>query len=564
MPTPQKFRLNVTAKAVVLIAGLGIMSALANWFCLQRLDRLDEINSALVNQLAPARLALTEAKIAVASVGLATYKMAATTDTDTVREAIEERDGQVTAAKAWLNGVKAYLPEGTGDVQGMLVRLDLVNAIANSVHTLSKDGDRERARVMLEFKFDPALVDAATSINRLINILGGEANVAVAVAAAEKAWTYNVVLSVLIGGTLATIVVAMLLAHRSVAGPLRRLANVMREITQGRFETPIDGLRRADEVGTMARAVLVFRDNAIALLEAQQLRHRAREQAAADKRSALDRLAGSFETKILSVTAALASAAAQLDESARSMSGAADESGSHARSAAVVAEETTAVARTVSNAIDELSMAMRDIDSQLASAAAVVVEATRRADVAVTNADGLSLAVGDIDKVASMIQAIASQTNLLALNATIEAARAGDAGRGFAVVAQEVKSLAGQTTQALADIKDKTRTVRGIIDGVCGATQLMSNVISQIEGVSRAITSSVALQSEATHKIAETVDGAASRTRQVANSVAGVSEFANRTNLSAQQILEAVADLNRQAVALQGEAQQFVAQVRAA
>ena len=163
-----------------------------------------------------------------------------------------------------------------------------------------------------------------------------------------------------------------------------------------------------------------------------------------------------------------------------------------------------------------------------------------------------------------MIQATASQTNLLALNATIEAARAGEAGRGFAVVAQEVKTLAGQTTQALADIKDKTRTVREIIDGVCGATQLMSNVISQIEGVSRAITSSVALQSEATHKIAETVDGAAGRTRQVANSVAGVSDFANRTNLGAQQILQAVADLKRQAVALQGEAQRFVAQVRAA
>jgi methyl-accepting chemotaxis protein len=92
----------------------------------------------------------------------------------------------------------------------------------------------------------------------------------------------------------------------------------------------------------------------------------------------------------------------------------------------------------------------------------------------------------------------------------------------------------------------------------------MSNVIAQIEGVSRSIASSIALQSDATHKIAETVDGAASRSQQVANSVAGVSTFANRTHVNAQQILEAVADLNRQAVALQGEAQLFVAQVRAA
>lgn len=559
-----RLHLKMAAKAAILIAGLGVMSVLANWMVLQRLDRLDDINNVLVNHSTPGRLALTEAKTAVTSMGLAVYKMAGTGDVDVASEAIEEGKGQYATTMSWLNGAAGYLPDRKEDVRRTIERVDAVNAIANTIIKLVKDGERDHARVTLELKFDPALVVATTEMNRLINILGGEIKEAAAGAVAEKAWTHDVILFGLIGGTLATILFAMFLAQRSVAGPLRRMAGVMHQITQGHFDAPIEGLKRGDEVGTMARAVLVFRDNAIALREAQVQRQRAREQATAEKRAALDRLAGSFETKILSVTAALAHAAAQLDDSARTMTGAAEESGSHARAAAVVAEETTTVARTVSNAIDELSTAMRDIDSQLASAAGVVVEATRRADAAVTNTDELSVAVSDIDKVASMIQAIASQTNLLALNATIEAARAGDAGRGFAVVAQEVKTLAGQTTQALADIKDKTRTVREIIDGVCGATQLISNVISQIEGVSRAIASSVALQSEATHKIAETVDGAAGRSQQVAHSVAGVSDFANRTNLSAHQILEAVADLNRQAVALQAEAQSFVAQVRAA
>ncbi len=559
-----RLHLKMAAKAAVLIAGLGVMSVLANWLVLQRLDRLDALNDTLVNHSAPGRLALTEAKTSVTSMGLAVYKMVGTGDIDVVREAIEERQGQFVSAMSWLGGAAGYLPARRPDIQRIIDRVNNVNSIAETIYDQNKQGERDHARVTIELKFDPALVVTTTELNRLINILGGEINEAVATAAAEKTWTYNVIVLGLIGGTLATILMAMFLAQRSVAGPLHRLAGVMHRITKGEFDTPIDGLKRFDEVGTMARAVLVFRDNAIALRDAQVQRQRAREQATGEKRAALDKLAGSFETKILSVTAALAHAAAQLDNSARSMSGAAEESGTHARAAAVVAEETTAVARTVSSAIDELSTAMRDIDGQLASAAGVVVEATRRAGVAVTNTDELSVAVSDIDKVANMIQAIASQTNLLALNATIEAARAGDAGRGFAVVAQEVKTLAGQTTQALADIKDKTRTVRAIIDGVCGATQLMSNVISQIEGVSRAIASSVALQSDATHKIAETVDGAASHSQQVASSVAGVSDFANRTNLSAHQILEAVADLNRQAVALQAEAQSFVAQVRAA
>ena len=230
----------------------------------------------------------------------------------------------------------------------------------------------------------------------------------------------------------------------------------------------------------------------------------------------------------------------------------------------MVAQELTQVADTVAAAIDELSTAMRDIESQLGNAAGVVVEATRRADVAVGNADGLVSTIGEIEKVVGMIQAIASQTNLLALNATIEAARAGEAGRGFAVVAQEVKTLAAETTKALDNIRDKTGTVAGIIDGVREATQSMSSVIAQIETVSQAITGSVRMQSDATQRIAESVDGSAHRSRRVSETVAGVNDVAGRTRSGAEQILQAVADLNRQAAALQQEAQAFVAHVRAA
>jgi methyl-accepting chemotaxis protein len=557
-------RLPLAAKTVLLIAALGLMSAVANWLTLRSLHQIDRVNETITRQVEPMRLALTEAKIALGWMGLATYKMAGTNDPATAREADDERAGQYAAAQAALANAASYSSGHREDFDGMHRRLDLVADIAGSVHDMMKSGDRESARWTLEFKFDPALVDATTSINRLIDILGGQSRTTTAALAERKARTYRVLFAVLVAGTLGTVLIAMLLAHRTIARPLQRLAGVMRDIAQGRLDTAVDGLRRTDEVGAMARAVMVFRDNAVALREAQAQRAREREQAAAEKRTALDRLAGSFESKVLSVAADLAFAAAQLDGSARSMTEAAEESGRSAQAAALVAAETKDAAGTVSNAIDELSTSMHDIDRQLSNAAKVVVEATRRANVAVANADGLLSTVSEIDQVAGMIHAVASRTNLLALNAAIEAARAGEAGRGFAVVAQEVKTLAAQTTKALDDIKKKTAAIGHIVDGVRGATQSMSAVIANIEQVSQAITGSVRIQSEATRRIAESVEGAAARTRQVADTVSGVSAFAARTRQSAQQIMQAVAELNRQAGALQEEAQDFVARVRAA
>ncbi len=564
MPRNLAIRLPIAAKAMLLIGGLGILSAAANWYSLRSLHDVDRLNDIVTREIAPVRLVLTESKIAAESLGLATYKMAAASDPDTVREAIDERAGQYASAKHWLGGVIEAMPDREADVRGMLRRLDTLNTIADEVRIAIEAGDNGKVRHLLEYRFDPAIVDTTTSMNRLIDILGGQMRAAMDAASAGKAATYRLLTIMLVGGTLLTIVLAMLLAHRAVARPLRRLAAVMREIAQGRLDAPIDGLQRSDEVGTMARAVLVFRDNAVALRDAQEMRQRAREQSAQDKRQALDELAGNFESKILSVAAALAHSASELDRAAQAMSEVADESGDHAGTAAVVAQETTEVASTVAAAVEELSASMHDIDGQLGSATGTVLDASRRAEIAVTNVDRLTEAVGDIDKVVGMIQAIASQTNLLALNATIEAARAGEAGRGFAVVAQEVKSLATQTTQALADIRGKTESVAAIIGGVRSGTESIVQGISGIRTVARAITEAVSVQSHATQKIAETVEGAALRSRQVSQTVDGVNEFAARTRNGAVEIQHAAADLSRQAAALQVEAQDFIAGVRAA
>ena len=342
------------------------------------------------------------------------------------------------------------------------------------------------------------------------------------------------------------------------------MAQAMTLMAGGDLAVPVGGNRRGDEIGAMARAVAVFRNNAMALRDAERARAAERKRAEAEKSAALEAVAAAFERDILAIAASIGHAATELEAFAREMTTVLDESHRHAREAAVAAEDTTAGATSVASAIEELSASIADIGAQVASAAGVVEEATRCTDSAVANTSALVTTVKDIDQVATLITAIARQTNLLALNAAIEAARAGEAGRGFAIVAQEVKDLAAQTTNALAEIKDKTLSVGHVIAVVQSANEAMAKSMLQVSTISGAISAAVHQQNFVARKIAETVDGAAVRTGEVSDSIAGVSELVHRSGRGADQVLASAAELSRQAAALARDAGVFVGRVRAA
>jgi methyl-accepting chemotaxis protein len=495
---------------------------------------------------------------------LATYKTDAAADPDGAKQAAAAIKGEYDSAKNSLHNVLLYFPDRSEDGRRILDKLELLRAIADDVRGAVLAGERDRVQQILDLRYDAAQDDVGSQMYRLVNILGGDAKDALDQAAERQSWAFRATIASLIGGTLLTLVLALVLAHLSLARPLQRLAAVMTRLAAGDFDVRIDDVARGDEVGAMACAVRVFRENGLALREASSRRAVDRERSAAEKKAALDAIAHAFEREILSVASALAHSAAELEVFAQGMSRVADSLGEHARAAAAVAAETTAGAGTVAAAVEELSASIGSIRTQVINASDVVAEATGRAGAAVANASGLDRTVEHIDQVASMITAIAKQTNLLALNATIEAARAGEAGRGFAIVAQEVKSLAAETTGALAQIKRQTASIGDVVEGVRGATAAMSSVIGRIEDISSAIIGSVEQQNLASQRIAENVDGAAARTREMSATVAGVSEFADQTRLGAAQILEAVAELNRQANALQQDALQFAGRVRAA
>jgi methyl-accepting chemotaxis protein len=561
-----RIRLNPTIahKALILISALGLMSGLANWYCLRTIDRIDEANSVFTEHIAPARLALSEAKSALNAFGLSVYKLSAYGDLAQVAEEAGAMVGEFNAIGNALANVRGYYPERSEDIARLVGRLEALHALADDVHRLTIEGNRPEIRFLLDLKFSAALDDAVSQLNRLINILGASSESAVQEAEAARNWTIRVARASVVGGTLVTLALALALSQYSLARPLRRLADVMKVLAKGDFAIEIDGLARKDEIGAMARSVAVFRENGIALKRLEQQRTADKTRAEADKRAAFAELVDTFERGVLSVVGIVSHAAVELEKFATAMKGIAEQSENRSLIAARAAEETMRDAGTAAAAVEELSASIGSISGQAVNASTVVAEAKRCAQIAVTNAAGLTSTVEQIDRVTALVNSIAGQTNLLALNATIEAARAGAAGRGFAVVAQEVKSLAAQTTQALTDISRETGSVQQATRAVVEAISAISNVIGTIDDISLAITDAVGQQNAVSRDIAQNVDDAAARTRQVSSIISAANEFTVQTGELAGRILQAAQDLSQQAVVLQADAAGFIGQVKAA
>ena len=555
-------QLPIAAKAVLLIAVLGLLSIAANWFCLQRLDELIRLNALVSEHIAPARLALAEAKSAIESFGVGTYKIFAASDPNDVKEAAADIKGEYDIAKSRLHSVVTEYPAAEADVRVTIEKLDRTLSLMGELRDAVQAGDRSKAQTIIELKFDPARDDVIAHMNRMINILGGQARRVEDESAERGDWIFRITVATLAAGTAAALIAAFVLSHLFIARPLQHMAGTMTRMAAGDLGAAIRGAHRRDEVGAMARAVEVFRDNAVALREAERARTSDREQAVARKTQTLDAIAQAIESEILTVAAAVEQSATELEACARGMSSVLSESQHHASRAASVSEETTANAADVAVAIEELSASIGDINGQVANASSIVAEATGCAGQAAISSSALVAAVKDIDQVAAMITAIANQTNLLALNATIEAARAGQAGRGFAVVAQEVKALAGQTTRALAEIQSKTASVVNAIGTMQDATGALSGLMQQVERISNAISGSVHHQDLAARKIAENVDGTAERVRQVSHSISGASDLVHQSGRGAEQVLTAAAELNRQAAALSRGARDFTNRIR--
>ncbi|HYD97916.1 MAG TPA: cache domain-containing protein, partial [Alphaproteobacteria bacterium] len=236
-------------------------------------------------------------------------------------------------------------------------------------------------------------------------------------------------------------------AVKRQVGILATIRGTMERLAQGQTDLEIPATDRPDEIGDMARAVGVFRDNAV---EARRLAEAKRQEdaAKAERTQRLEALMLGFDDKVRQALGAFGTASGQMGRASSAMAAAAEQTKGQSVVVASAAGQATANVQTVAAAAEELAGSIGEIGRQVQQSATIAGRAVEGAESANRIVGSLAQAVGRIGEVVDLINSIASQTNLLALNATIEAARAGEAGKGFAVVASEVKSLANQTAKA--------------------------------------------------------------------------------------------------------------------
>ncbi len=394
-----------------------------------------------------------------------------------------------------------------------------------------------------------------------------EFNVAAGKAVADKGTeVYASTRLVLMGAVGGAGVICLVLGYglvSGVSGPIRRMTGTMDRLAAHDLKVEIAGAERRDEIGAMAAAVQVFKDNLVNAdrLAAEQAAERAAKEQRATRMAAL---AHGFEAKAGDLVAALAAASTQLEATAQSMSSTATETNQQAATVAAAAEEASAGVQTVASAAEQLTSSIGEISRQVAQSARMTVKAAEDARHTDTIVRALAQGAERIGNVVGLITDIAGQTNLLALNATIEAARAGDAGKGFAVVASEVKNLAQQTAKATEEIGSQIAQIQGATGEAVEAIKGITGVIEEVSAIAASIASAVEEQGAATAEIARNVQQTASSAYEVTSNIAGVSQAANQTGDAANQVLGAAGQVSRQAEDLAGEVGRFVADVRAA
>ncbi|HWX63823.1 methyl-accepting chemotaxis protein [Bradyrhizobium sp.] len=351
---------------------------------------------------------------------------------------------------------------------------------------------------------------------------------------------------------------------RSISRPLGLLGDRMRALAAGELGAEIPGVGRGDEVGAMAAAVQIFKDNAVRMRDLEQVEAVTQQRAAAERRSAMETLAGDFERSVNSIVRSVSTAASDMQTTAQSMTATASDASARAATVSSASRGASNKVETVAAAAAHLSGSVVEISRQVSRSSEIASKAVGDAERTNATVQVLSTGAEKIGEVVKLIHSIAAQTNLLALNATIEAARAGESGRGFAVVASEVKALANQTAKATEEIAAQVAAMQASTSDAVAAISGITHTITQMSEITGSISDAIEQQGAATREIAHNIQSVAAGSTEINTHIGGVTTAASATGAAASEVLANARELDGQSGMLRSAVDGFLAKVRAA
>ncbi|MDW9480397.1 HAMP domain-containing protein [Sinorhizobium meliloti] len=448
--------------------------------------------------------------------------------------------------------VQSNLTTLRGIASGMSFFDQAAGALLPIIDGMKKDG---LALVEITDKRTVEFEAAGAAINEIWSDLTGFAEQQKVAAGSERAEANQISVAATITGVVIALLAGIALTL-TLKKPIGQITAAMRRLADGALDTSIDGGMRRDEIGDMARALGVFKENALSKvrIEAESAEERARAEAERSRNDAekreLDRqidlavselaaglgrlaqgdlsrqievpFAGRLEQLRLDFNGSLfrlQDTLAQIRANAQAIQqGGAD---MH-RSADALSKRTEAQAASLEEtaaAVDQITVTVRSSAERAHEANQAVSHTKRSADSSATVVTNAVAAMGrieaasrQIEQIIEVIDDIAFQTNLLALNAGIEAARAGEAGKGFAVVAQEVRELAQRSAEAAREIK-------GLIDKSTQEVSSGSRLVKETGAVLASISAEIVTVSQHVEMIATASRDQAAALNEVNGSV---------------------------------------------
>ncbi|MGO4674468.1 methyl-accepting chemotaxis protein [Bosea sp. 2YAB26] len=571
--------LRLRTKIAIPLIVLGLISVATAVYAGREYARIQKAYSDLISHNATAILDSGRTTRAMTDIVRDLYKAIAypefmkqnATSIEDVRKAYDRAQFQLIEAKI-------SFPQKAAEFDAMGRALSALKPqIDDIVAQAAKDEDLAALSVMSQL--DRTIGEIVTAAGKLNEAIKTETQATSETLDAEASELSIVILGLSALGILLGLGGAALLTRFSITRPLEALRSRMDDLARGDYAVEVQGQARKDEIGAMARAVQVFKENGLAVqrLEAESAEGRdlseqqrrqieteraeqakqqeqlAREQGLvmgllaegldllsksdlshridAEVTAAYEKLRDDFNTAVehLSMTiTTIQATAADVGNAAREINMGADDLSKRTEEQASSLEETAATTEELAASVKASAQASKQAVSLADEAMSVAQRGGAIVHDAVAAMARIETASRKISDITSVIDEIAFQTNLLALNAAVEAARAGDAGRGFAVVASEVRTLAQRSGEAAKGISALISESGAEVAQGVGLVRSAGEALDQIVAASRKVSATVSEISAASAEQANGID-------EMSQSVALMDEMTQQNAALAEQ-----------------------------